>query len=70
MTTVAERAVGFRSLSEQIETTNGGKLIFRIFGALAEIERERARARQGGRPRKLSPRKVTIALAFDQEPSQ
>jgi DNA invertase Pin-like site-specific DNA recombinase len=79
MTTLAERGVGFRSLSEQIDTTtSGGKLVFHIFGALAEFERElirertraglaaaRARGRQGGRPRKLdSPRKVAMAQAL------
>src|SRR5215210_3095079 len=60
-----ERGVGFRSLQEQIDTTtSGGKLIFHVFGALAEFERDlirerthagltaaRARGRRGGRPR-------------------
>jgi DNA invertase Pin-like site-specific DNA recombinase len=60
-----ERGVGFRSLNEQIDTTtSSGKLIFHIFGALAEFERNlirertraglaaaRARGRFGGRPR-------------------
>ncbi len=67
MTLLAEKGVGFRSLSEQIDTTtSGGKLVFHIFGALAEFERElirertraglaaaRARGRQGGRPKRL-----------------
>lgn len=36
MTLLEERKVGFRSLTEQIDTTtSGGKLIFHIFGALA-----------------------------------
>src|ERR687895_1626045 len=57
--------IGFKSLTENIDTTSsGGKLIFHIFGALAEFERDiitertnagltaaRARGRQGGRPR-------------------
>ncbi len=77
--TVAElqgRGVGFRSLTEQIDTTTpGGKLIFHVFGALAEFERDlirertqaglaaaRARGRTGGRPRKLADPK-TVALA-------
>ena len=64
---LAERGIGFKSLTEQIDTTTpGGKLIFHVFGALAEFERDltrertqaglaaaRARGRLGGRPRKL-----------------
>ena len=62
-----EKEIGFRSLQESIDTTtSGGKLIFHMFGALAEFERDvirertqaglraaRARGRQGGRPRVL-----------------
>lgn len=61
----------FRSLQEQLDTaTSGGKLVFHVFGALAEFERDlirertmaglaaaRARGRSGGRPG-LSPEKV------------
>jgi len=57
------RGVGFRTLTENLDTTTpGGKLIFHIFGALAEFERNlirertlagltaaRARGRKGGR---------------------
>jgi DNA invertase Pin-like site-specific DNA recombinase len=64
---LAERGIGFKSLTEQIDTTTpGGKLIFHVFGALAEFERDvirertqaglaaaRARGRLGGRPKKL-----------------
>jgi DNA invertase Pin-like site-specific DNA recombinase len=79
MTRLDERKVGFRSLTEQIDTTtSGGKLIFHIFGALAEFERNlirertiaglraaRGRGRQGGRPRLLeSARKVAMAQAL------
>src|SRR3954447_4204965 len=40
------RGVGFRSLTEQIDTTtSGGKLIFHVFGALAEFERDLIRER-------------------------
>jgi DNA invertase Pin-like site-specific DNA recombinase len=67
-----ERGVGFRSLQEQIDTTtSGGKLIFHVFGALAEFERDlirerthaglqaaRARGRLFGRPKVLSPQQV------------
>ncbi len=66
-----ERVIGFQSLQENIDTTNpGGKLIFHIFGALAEFERNlirertmagleaaRARGRQGGRRKALDKKK-------------
>lgn len=79
---LAERSVGFRSLSEQIDTTtSGGKLVFHIFGALAEFERElirertkaglaaaRARGRRGGRPKKLaSERQIKMAQSLYNE---
>ncbi len=41
-----ERDIGFRSLQEAIDTTtSGGRLIFHIFGALAEFERNLIRER-------------------------
>jgi DNA invertase Pin-like site-specific DNA recombinase len=76
ITKLNERGIGFRSLTEQIDTTtSGGKLIFHVFGALAEFERDiirertqaglasaRARGRMGGRPKKLeTPTKVAMA---------
>jgi DNA invertase Pin-like site-specific DNA recombinase len=40
------RGVGFRSLQESIDTTTpAGRLIFHIFGSLAEFERELIRER-------------------------
>jgi DNA invertase Pin-like site-specific DNA recombinase len=33
-----ECGIDFKSLTENIDTTSGGKLIFHIFGALAEFE--------------------------------
>lgn len=68
---LAERGIGFKSLTEQIDTTTpGGKLVFHVFGALAEFERDlirertqaglaaaRARGRVGGRPKKLADTK-------------
>lgn len=70
-----ERGVGLVSLQEKIDTTTpGGKLIFHVFGALAEFERElirertqaglkaaRARGRLGGRPPKLNPKQIEMA---------
>ncbi|HEY7908861.1 MAG TPA: recombinase family protein, partial [Thermomicrobiales bacterium] len=84
ITRLNERGIGFRSLTEQIDTTtSGGKLIFHVFGALAEFERDiirertqaglasaRARGRMGGRPRKLdTPAKVAMARALYADPS-
>jgi DNA invertase Pin-like site-specific DNA recombinase len=41
ITELEHRGVGFRSLSESIDTTTpGGKLVFHIFAALAEFERD------------------------------
>ncbi len=68
VTGLDERGVGFRSLRESIDTTTaGGRLVFHLFGALAQFEREiirdrtvagltaaRTRGRVGGRPSKLS----------------
>src|SRR5437588_7533360 len=65
ITTLNNRKVGFKSITENIDTTtSGGKLIFHIFGALAEFERDiirertnaglqaaRERGRLGGRPK-------------------
>ena len=67
-----EKKIGFQSLQENIDTTtSGGKLIFHIFSALAEFERDvirertkaglqaaRARGRLGGRPFLLAPKSV------------
>jgi DNA invertase Pin-like site-specific DNA recombinase len=75
VTTLEERGVGLRSLHEQLDTTSpGGKLVFHLFGALAEFERDlirertqaglaaaRARARNGGRPTVMTPRKIARA---------
>jgi hypothetical protein len=45
-TGLAERGIGFRSLQEAIDTTTpGGKLVFHVFAALAEFERDLIRER-------------------------
>jgi DNA invertase Pin-like site-specific DNA recombinase len=70
-----DRGVGFRSLQEQVDTTTpGGRLVFHVFGALAEFERDlirerthaglaaaRARGRRGGRPTVMTPEKLKAA---------
>src|SRR5512142_2032540 len=62
-----DRGIGLKSLQEQIDTTtSGGKLVFHVFGALAEFERDlirertqagllaaRARGDRAGAPRRL-----------------
>src|SRR5918994_664615 len=41
ITELNNRKIGFKSITENIDTTtSGGKLIFHIFGALAEFERD------------------------------
>ena len=70
-----ERGIGFRSLQEAIDTTSsGGRLVFHVFAALAEFERDlirertnaglqaaRARGRTGGRPALLTKDKLRTA---------
>jgi DNA invertase Pin-like site-specific DNA recombinase len=75
------RGVGFRVLAghgAQIDTTTpNGRLVFGIFAAMAEFEREliaertraglaaaRARGRKGGRPRKMDREAVKIAVSL------
>lgn len=76
--TLEDRGVGFRGVQEAIDTTTpGGRLVFHIFGAIAEFERDlirertrvglaaaRARARRGGRRAKLTDEQRTVARSF------
>lgn len=79
---LSKRKIGFQSLQENIDTTtSGGKLIFHIFSALAEFERDlikertnaglkaaRARGRLGGRPPLLEEKQVEKMLArYDEQ---
>jgi len=74
--------IAFKSLQESIDTsTSGGKLVFHIFGALAEFERgliqertqaglkaARARGRMGGRPPLLDSRKIArMVQIYDEQ---
>ena len=46
VTDLAQRGIGFQSLQEQLNTTTStGKLVFHMFGALAEFERDLIRER-------------------------
>lgn len=77
---LTQRGVGLRVLTGQgasiDTTTSSGKLVFGIFAALAEFERElisertraglasaRARGRIGGAPFKMTPAKLRLAMA-------
>ena len=78
MNYLEEKEVGLKSIKESIDTTTTtGKLVFHIFGALAEFERilikertqaglatARARGRLGGRPKSLdeNKRKMVVDL--------
>lgn len=75
VTALEKRDIGFRSLTEAIDTTTpAGRLLFHLFGALAEFERDlirertrsglsaaRARGKVGGRPRKMNPERAQLA---------
>ncbi len=77
-----EAGVGFRSLTEAIDTTSAsGKLVFHVFAALSEFERTliqertraslaaaRARDRKGGRPCKLDADQVRKEKAMLTDP--
>jgi DNA invertase Pin-like site-specific DNA recombinase len=76
VTRLKEQGISFKSLTENIDTSTAtGNLVFQIFGALAEFERNlitertvaglesaRMRGRKGGRPRR-NPASGRVALA-------
>ena len=78
-----DRKIGFKSLTESIDTTSsGGRLVFHIFGALAEFEHDlirertiagleaaRARGRKGGRKPSMSNADVKKAAAMLLDPN-
>lgn len=78
---LGNRGVGFRSLKESLDTTTaGGRLIFHVFGALAEFEREiirertmaglelaKARGRRRGRLRVLDANRTQLARSLKGE---
>src|SRR4051794_13029294 len=78
VTTLERRGGAFVSLTENIDTaTPGGRLVFHLFGALAEFERDlirertlaglasaRARGKVGGRPTVWTPEKIKTARAM------
>ena len=75
VTDLESRGVGFRSLTENVDTTTPtGRLVFHIFGALGQFERDlirertnagltaaAARGRKGGRPVAATPEKIARA---------
>ena len=82
ITELENKGIAFESLSEKIETHSAtGKLMFHVFAALAEFERNvirertqaglkaaRARGRKGGRPRKLDEQQVREIKALLRDP--
>lgn len=79
---LSQKRVGFKSLQESIDTTSpSGKLVFHLFGALAEFERNlcadrtkaglaaaRARGRLGGRPKALDDKqREALVLLYNEK---
>lgn len=83
ITDLEARGIGFESLTEKIETSSAtGKLMFHVFAAMAEFERNiirerthaglqaaRARGRVGGRKRKLDDQQKKQIKALLRDPT-
>lgn len=81
VTDLGDRGVGFKSLTEGVDTTTtGGTLVFHLFGALAQFERDlivertqaglkaaAKRGRKGGRKPVVTPKKLEQAKAHISE---
>ena len=79
---LAQRQIGLKVLTQAIDTTSpGGRLVFHVFAAVAEFERElmlerthaglataRAANRRGGRPKALSDAQIRRAKAMLADP--
>ena len=79
---LARRGIGLKALTQDIDTTTaGGRLIFTVFSAIAEFEREiirertragldaaHSRGRKGGRPRALVEKDLKQARALLTDP--
>src|SRR5690349_18671463 len=78
VTALEQRGVGFRSITEAIDTTTpGGRLVFHLFGALGQFERDlirertragltaaAARGRKGGRKPVIDTEKLARARSM------
>jgi DNA invertase Pin-like site-specific DNA recombinase len=77
--TLMERGIGLQSLHDPVDTTTPhGRLTFNLFASLAEFERDlirertqagltaaRARGRNGGRPKGITPQAEATAMAVE-----
>jgi DNA invertase Pin-like site-specific DNA recombinase len=82
ITDLNTRGIGFQSIHEKIDTTtSSGKLVFHIFGALAEFERDinrdrtraglqaaRTRGKIGGRKKSLTPKEAAMLKKLAADP--
>lgn len=78
MQDLSDKGIGFRSLTEMIDTTTpGGKMVFHVFGAMAQFGRDlisertkagleaaRQRGRRGGRPVSLTQEQKDMARSM------